>query len=515
MTIELTGADVALESEGSFERLGGALDGLSDEGHIDDDDAPASGGRRVRISRTYLWLLGYLKKDNGKAETDNDYRQAVGRFQSDLALSSSEVLNDQGWNALRQLVQYDSDTDVSRWLRDAKVRPVLERAVRVRLFSYGLIKTRPSHKALSGRKLEKQRKFLREALENFARVVSRLRLIDEHLVPGFNEALLKLLFSHEGLTRRIQWAGDGYRVFSGHPDLPVNETTASKLTKGFVGNMALVELWLLGYEVRPGKFAPDSAHHRDRDGTLHAALDKFSRDRQLPNANTDQIKVGKWFFDEAHAIGDTDPSDATVSDEQLNQILANKKKRTKLEESYKSLGARILDGIKRAVTWVIGVFRRIGRFVKQLIRNVARVIHKGIAPIINHLKAMIRVSAIGFSYFFSSPVAGSSIDSVYVRKRSDFDMEVFINSNASQEEVDVFFRTLALIVRAMRLGGRIIGSIWDFIRAAIKLSNAVIGWLSLILSLMKFGNWFRQMVDLARESYSLIEEMDQLAADAR
>jgi len=511
LAVELTGADVALESDDSFERLGQSLDGLSDEGHIDDEDGvPAAGERRVRISRTYLWLLGYLKKDNGKGDADSDYSVAVNRFQTDIGLAFGSTLADAGWEALRELAQYDTDTGVTRWLGNDSGRPALERAVHLRLFSYGLIKARPSHKVLTGHKLQKQNKALAAGLDDFRRITSRLRLGDTHFGPGFNVALLQLLFSHNSLIRRIQWKDDGYRVFSGHPDLPLQQTAASKLTKRFVGNLALVELWLLGYEVRPGNFKPDGAHSRERDGTLHAALDKFARDRKLPQANADQIKVAKWFFEEANAIGDADSGEAAVGDEDLDQILANKAKRTALEKSYKSLGARILDGVKRAVSWVVGIFRRVGRFVKQLARNVARVIHKGVAPIISHLRAMFRVSAIGFSYFFRSPVAGSSIDSVHIRKRADFDMEVFVNSGASQAKVDVFFKILDKLVRAMELGGRIIGSLWTLIRMAIKLSNAVIGWLSLILVAMKFGNWFKSVVGLARESYLLIGEIDQL-----
>ncbi len=92
-------------------------------------------------------------------------------------------------------------------------------------------------------------------------------------------------------------------------------------------------------------------------------------------------------------------------------------------------------------------------------------------------------------------------------------MEVFVNSGASQGNVDVFFKILDKLVRAMELGGRIIGSLWTLIRMAIKLSNAVIGWLSLILVAMKFGNWFKSVVGLARESYLLIGEIDQLEAE--
>lgn len=514
MAVELTGADVALESDDSFERLGMALDELPRDGYIDDDEnVPVRGERRARISRTFLWLLGYLKKDNGRAEPDNDYRQAVENFHLDLGLAPAVTLSDEGWEALRELGQFDTDVDVTRWLANANARRVLERAVRLRLFSYGLITTRSSAKRFDGKKLAKARRELGSALDDFTRVVSRLRLMDTHPETGFNEPLLRLLFSHEELTKRIKWKDDGYQVFSAHPRLPIDETTASKLSKRFVGNLALVELWLLGYDVRPGNFKPDSAHSREGDGTLHAALDRFAKDRNLKGVNTDQIKVGQWFFDEARRIRDQSPESAAVPEGDLNQIIADRTTREDLQKSYKSLGARILDGVKRAVSWVVGFFRKAAQVVRRLIRNVARVIHKGVTPIFNYLKAMFRVTALGFSYFLRSPVAGSSTGAVYVRKRLDFDLEVFISANANPEEVDRFFDILDLIVRAMSLGGRIIGRLWELISMVIRVSNAVIGWLSLILTLMKFGNWVRSIVGLAQESHALITEMDELAAE--
>ena len=512
----LTRHDAQFDSIESLGKLGDALDGLSTDGHLYDDEAPASEHeRRVRISRTYLWLLGYLKKDKGQGTADDTYREAARRFQMDVGLGPDTRLSDEAWRVLRELAPYDTDTNVRRWIADETGSSVFRRAVHLRLFSYGLISKAPPHKEPTGAALRRYQDKFAQALEHFARLVSLFGLADDPLQPTLNEQLLSLLFAHRGLIAGIQNPGGrGIALYATHPDLPLARTRLKRLRRRFLGNLIAVELWLLGYEVRPGNFNPEGPNGREVGGGVHGALKQFASDRDKANRYKRSVELNAWFFDEAGVLQETPVDDAEIDETQLNEVLTQPKRMTKLSKTYQSLGARIIDGVRRVVSWVFGWIRKVFRAVKQLLRNIARALHQGALVIYKHLRAVMSVVAEGFRYVLRTPVGGSDWQSVYAHKDMDFDMDVFINSSATPERVSGFFQALSLRVRAMEVGGALLCLIFGIIRTIISATNAVLGWLGLVIALVKLANRLKRGVELARESMAIVREFERINAGA-
>ena len=509
---ELTRQDVEQASDSGFERLGQALDDLEQSGHLHDDDL-GTGNKRVRISRTYLWLLGYLKKDNGAEDPDRDYQKAVSAFYVDIGRTSAQSLDPDAWHTLVELAAFiERPPDTSR-LQDPQLRPAVLRAIHLRLYSYGLVSKAPNRDPSNFDNTSKANRKLLKGLRDFAQATWLLRLSETPLnlnAGAMDLQTMALLFSHTRMIEALTVKGEGFKVFSAHPDFEIEAASARKLLNAFIGNLALVELWLLGYDVRPGTFRIDGPHARERSETLHKALNRFAIDRDMPQANKRSIAAGAWFFDEARRILNGDAETAPVEEADINAVLSDHKQMAALRKEYRSLGTRIIDGARRALAWIIGGIKRIVRTVVRLVRNVARAINAGAVAVYKHLRDMFRIVALGFDYVVSSPVGGSDPQGVYMQKGADFDFTVVVHPAASDAKLENFYDALDLRVRAMQLGGRIIGQLWRLIRQVISLTNAALGWLGMLMALLKLGNWLRRSATLAVESRRLVSEFAEL-----
>ena len=508
MGISLTRSDLELAGIGSPGGLGAALDQLASEGHVYDESLPfQANARYVRISRTYLWLLGYLRKDNGKDERDSDYVQGLQHFLRDLGRpQQAGQLDEAAWVSLRALVSFDTQTNVSQWLTAEELSPAFVRAVHLRLFSYGLVASPPSPKPLRGTRLKRQDKRLQEGITDFVRMASYLRLADAELSPGWNDPVLSLLFSHEKLLDRLASGAESIEVYPQHSGLALTSRKIARLTRNFIGNLALVELWLLGYDVRPGNFRVDGAHGREGGGSYRAAMQKFIKDRDLKSKVYRSVDGIVWFFREARNILAAPSAEAPIPDEQLNELVSNKKYSRKLAKEYRSLGARILDGITRVVKWFSGLIRRLFRRMTELFRNLARIVFRAASEIYLHFRAMIEVTAKGFHYVFAKTIPGSSWQAVHIQKQADFDMQVVVHPAPDQQRADDFFRALNLRVRALEVGGKVLDLFIRIVSNFISVGQAALGWIGLLLALVKLSRMLKSSVELARESYAIVEE---------
>ena len=194
----------------------------------------------------------------------------------------------------------------------------------------------------------------------------------------------------------------------------------------------------------------------------------------------------------------------------LNRLLSQPKNLKKLAKAYQSMGARIIDGVKRAIRWVTGMFRKALGVLKKARRNIARVLNHAAIAVYERLKAVVRTMATGFDYVFRPEVTGSDLDVAAIRKRADFDMDVFVDRSAAPESVRRFFDILGKRVRAMDLGAQIFAKLVDLGAIVAVAASAAVAWLTLIIALVKLARWLKKMVVLTEEAFSLIQELDAL-----
>ncbi|WP_102795601.1 peptidoglycan-binding protein [Bowmanella denitrificans] len=492
--------------QGDFSLLGVTLDALPDDGHLHlaGQDSDLQKAPWLGIARTWLWLLGYLKRDTQKQQADSDFIQGLMRFQQEVGLTADGVLDNLSWQALKSLAAFDSDTQVETW---DPANPAFRRAVQLRLFSYGLCKTAPPFAELPSDQDTKLQKRLHQALEDFTRLVAWYALSAEPLDSGWNRPLLRLLFAHQELIALLPFDGEGFRLSGGHPLLPMAAPQAKALRRRFVGNLALVELWLMGYPVRPGNFKADGPHDGHAKGTLYWALKQFAKDRQLPIANTHAIQLGAWFFHKSRQILSDDPP---LPAEQLDAVMADSHQRHKLETGYKSLGARIVDGVKRLLRWFGALLRQVLDRAKQWFINLARLLHKGASEIYAEFKALIEISARGWHYWQDNPLQLSDRQSLMIFKQRDFDLDLIFNPLPNSTQIACLFNTMQLNIQSMALGGQVLVQLIALIRQIMSLANMLINWLGVVVALYRLGLWLRANLPLLAEAGELQAAFKQL-----
>ena len=131
------------------------------------------------------------------------------------------------------------------------------------------------------------------------------------LDPSLNPATLTLLFDHVEMMQGIRQRGESetFAIAAQHPRFSVDRVARRKLSRRFAKSLALVELWLLGYAVRPGLFKSDGKNGRDTDGTLNRALNDFASDREVQRRDGKKRVFGFWFFVEARALQEGEDED--------------------------------------------------------------------------------------------------------------------------------------------------------------------------------------------------------------
>lgn len=95
---------------------------------------------RIRAVRSWLFALGYLARNEDRADYDATLTAAVKQFQQDAGLTADGWIGArQTWPRLQELVTFEQPLDPDHWsLSDGSPRRALTRAVQLRLSVYGL-----------------------------------------------------------------------------------------------------------------------------------------------------------------------------------------------------------------------------------------------------------------------------------------------------------------------------------------------------------------------------------------
>ncbi|MBF8269666.1 MAG: hypothetical protein HW386_1375 [Gammaproteobacteria bacterium] len=514
--------DLPLISAGEFEftgrnqpyaRLGEALDELPAQVLVvDDAERKSVADKRTAIARTYLFLLGFLESDNSNAAVDSAFTAALREFQQQAGFEPAGQLSAQSWQGLIQLAAFDTSTKIDYWLQTDTRLAVLKRAVQLRLFSFGLVTSAPRPATTHANKQKLRDRELQEGLNQFVRAVALLGLAEADLEPDFSATTLTCLFDQESLVTGLTPEGNRFRIFKQHHFFPCPDKDNARLLKQFISNLAITELWLLGYAVRPGNFKAEGAAGRDQDGSLYSAIRDFCRDHDLESMfrHKQDITLGYWLFEEikkAHTVA-VSAEEELLDDAIINQIAADKNQLAMLGSTYQSLGARLIDGVQRAFMWLAGLIRRIFNAVKQMLCNLARLLHAGAVRVYRRLKSVLFALRDGLEYLFANPIAGSDPEQLYMMHASDFDLDILINRHADNNYIRAYSRQVLLRARVFSLACRIFAGLLELVKLILQGTGAALGWLGLLLALVKLGNWIKNAIRISRETEALMLQID-------
>lgn len=514
----LTAADIVDGGPESFSRLGEALDGLETEAQLRQEaEMTPEDAARVKSCRTYLYLLGYLVKDTGEPRADPPLLDATRTFQRDAGLTGTAQLDESTWAALKDLCQFQSPCPVDRYFSAGAAMPALRRAVQLRLFSLGLVKDIHSHRELAKRKQARAAKKLQQGLDSFRQLAMLLGLSDKPLVADIDTDTARLLLHHDELVQRLQTGAEGgFRLGPHAAATGLSNSAIKSLVSNFIKNLALVELWLLGYPVRPGQFKPDGADLRFGDDTLAKAMKKFCTDRGLKDRikTLRRVAVGPWFFEEARKVQrEADACEqADLEPEVIEQLESNRKFQRKLANKYSSLGSRIFDGIKRIFGWFKYAVKKAFNFLKRSLGNIARMLKRGALKVYEKIRAVVTAVKLGFQFYAQPVFPGSDPGAVYVRHDRDLDFDVFVNARCPPARAELFFDRLSLRTELFEIACRIVGKLLDLSIAVFKLARPVVGWLGLLITLVRLGRWLQGLRDLAGVSAERLDQLSDIRA---
>jgi hypothetical protein len=465
---------------------------------------------RIVTVRTRLHLLGYLRRDTNRAEVDDGLRSALRRFQQDAALEVDGWVGPQTWQALEQLVDFESDPRIDHWTARRETHPAVWRAVRLRLFVFGLI-AKPTLR--SGAKI-------RRGLRRFTAVVWSLGLTDERLEAGFSAEVLRLLFDLDGLTAGLA------RETPAGPRPPLDDIDRRDLEayeQRFMRTVASIELWLRGIQAPlDGRGEPAPIPTRlslDDTPTLAGALAEFwqSRGRQVEIMGfADRTRaVDRRFFRELRA-SDAEGEAAGIDGGSLmvyEQIGALRQaERETVWQQMRSLGSRIWDGVKRVWRWVRSLIRRVGSAIRQALawaRNLARLAYRYALSSFTVVRRAIVATAAAVNFILRSPLDGSDAEHALIVRDADLDLTAVVNPSGDADTGLTLARTLRAHGLAFQAS---ISLVMRLVRLVIQVSSSMTlpsSWFGLILALVRL---FREIRTLSETE---IPDPDLLVAAAR
>lgn len=137
--------------------------------------------------------------------------------------------------------------------------------------------------------------------------------------------------------------------------------------------------------------------------------------------------------------------------EDLNALSKSKKnKLTNQLKENKGLGARIFDGVKRALRWLYSKVTKAFSWLRDKLSFLASVVKKFSLASASFLRRTFQILSDGISVLSRSTFPGSTLN-MAIHHDTDFDFKVFVSDKASIELVNRVlqkFNTLMLRLRA-------------------------------------------------------------------
>jgi hypothetical protein len=422
---------------------------------------------RTHTIRTRLFLLGYLGKDNGSPRIDARLRKAIREFQGQAGLTVDGWVGDETWTALEELVSFESPSNIPRWFTGKDPDPVLVRAAELRLHVLGLLDARHPRK----------RKKVTVALERFALLADLLGLADETPPSGFSTQTLSLLFDQDGLTERL--AGLDEELVLRTPRR-VRAVDARRWAQRFVTCVAKVELWLLGYEVRPGF---------EKRSPVQQAMAKFWIDAGQDDdaARRSAATIGAPFFRqllETQREGDRGADREGVDLLYRTIVEASPKQQRAVWKRIRSIGSRIWDGIKRVWRWFKATLKRGIRAAVGWAGNLARLAYRYATDVFAAVDAVVKAGVESVAFVSQAQMPGSDPRHLVIRRDSDFDYDLFYNRFHDPQITGALLLEFSVQCRRFAVAARVMGLLLESVVETARRS-ALGGWFGFVLSLIR------------------------------
>ncbi|MBN4073375.1 peptidoglycan-binding protein [Mariprofundus ferrooxydans] len=474
------------------------------------ESVTAYSNSRLKVIANRLFLLGYLDRDATPSQLDQTYQAGVKAFQQDAFgeqhLTSDGWVGEETWSALQQLVSFEEPSNLRQWFSDGQPCHALIRAAYLRLYALGLVARAPGHQ-----KRMITLDDLNRALTAFARLGQVLEWQDDFNLNKATFPTLALLFDQDELVARLAAA-----------NIP-NGVDNKKTIKPFIIGMAKIELWLIGYHIRPKGYAGGSVNSMRGNGLdlkensqLYKQLALYWKSLGIKSHRINSKSMGliKTSFPEffasifyrLNATDDSEIPDSEHVDQQLKKMQSNEMlKKPKDQKSIVqalwdevySIGARIWDGIKRVWHWFkskVKIVSTVGAFFK----NISRIAYQYILKAYEAVQAVIKGVASSI-LFFAQPVLplpkeglNVSAAKVVIGRDKDFDFQVLVDVNDQPGDILKISEYMIEKSGMFALSCRFLGA---FLQILVKMLKDIwtFSWVSLLMALLRLYKMIARM----------------------
>jgi hypothetical protein len=427
--------------------------------------------------------------------------EAVSLFQTEAKATIDDFEVDgwvgpQTWTALCELVGFEDDTNLKRWMDGDRMGPALVRAVRLRFIAVGCLPN-------SNQDSEDD---LWRGLPWFARAVNVLGLTDRTVGSTVSTELLSVLFDQDGMIERLGRNGGDIKIKYSED----TEEEDTRIAKNFLVSLAKIELWLLGHDVRPsGVPLEGPVTGYKEDDPLYDALCEFWRERGRGEDEARELAksiTGRFFAELCKIQQEAEAAVTSPSGEEVyNQILQQKESdRDKVWEFIKDLGSRLWDGIKRVMRWIVSFFRKVARAAVNVVRNLARLAYTLATESFRIVKNIVKALYNAVKFVVEPTFSKSEIDHLVIRHDTDFDFQVYVNLSGNNSRIQEILQDFTRCARMTELGIRVFGLLLGTLMDLLKASTPVLGAFAFVLSCTRIVDQIREFADFAREYRELM-----------
>ena len=462
--------------------------------------------QRGKVIAERLWLLGYLDADDaaGARETFIVNRSrvldAVGKFQKDAGLTSDHWPGVVTWNALNNLVSFESDSLEEEWFEDPKRYPAVLRAAQCRLNVLGLTDRRPDNEF-------QQVEF--EALKKFKLLVLALKAVViplEQYKPfldskNLDEETLKLLLDQDRLIEAAARANKRVKgtLYFKYTQLKKNWPNNAEI-RSFLLRLIQIEFWLMGYDIDLMSrlsypfigFDDNNGVERSKD--LKKYLEDFARLTGKSERKWSKKITPELFIELHKTLTSDDHEDPFFI---ADQYLKSKEQVDRVLIEGQKLHLRLWDGITRVFRWIGELFKKAAEYVLDITRSIARFFHNNLQKSFDAVKKAVNViiDAMGtLDGSVGTPTKGS-----FVKVSADGDILAVVSTEAGMEDGLKRVKFLRLDAERFCLAARLCALVLT------ALINSVFArWASLAMAL--YSN-LKECLNIINKIYDLEKEI--------
>ncbi len=465
---------------------------------------------RLKVIANRLFLLGYLDTDSVPSQLDASYQAGVKLFQHDAfgisSLKADGWVGEKTWLALQQMVSFEEASNLEKWFVKAEPCHALIRAAYLRLYALGLVSRAPGHL-----KTMVTIDLLNNALAGFSKLAQVLGWADAAGLSVASLATLKLLFDQDEMVARLA---------SGQIPKAVEH---KKTIKPFIIAMAKIELWLLGYNIRPKGYTGGSANSMRANGLdlkaksqLYKQLLVYWTSLGITSDKAKSKAMGlikstypKFFSSISQRLIAADVVMPTESEDVYQEIkkLAKSRKPKKnmksvvqeMWDNIYSIGARMWDGIKRAWAWFKAMVKKAVSSVKAMLKNLSRVAYLYIRNSFEALQAVVSGVTGSLAFFarkeIKFPMRGLNINSnipvLRMHRDNDFDFTTLVYEFAQANDVSKIAAYLENKSAMFAVSCGFLASLLKLVIDLIK-KSIFTGWPALLMALLRLYKSIKQ-----------------------